>query len=121
MSDSNPYWKEETSPDGRIKVEYAITEGRMSHEIFSPRITDLHSGRVLLDMLDSNMWDGSVRWLDNGDFDLTIRNYGDDRGRCLPVRVYREDDTFALGNPPLERERIDTLRRRIEEVYWTWK
>ncbi len=74
MSDPNPYWHEATSPDGRIKVEYAITTGRMSHEIFSPRITDLQTGRVLLDLMDRDMSDGAVRWLDNGEFERGLAN-----------------------------------------------
>lgn len=117
MSEPDGRWRSEISPDGRTRLDIAIGDGLMSHEIWSPRITDIASGNVILDLIDQDSWDGEVRWLDKGDFTISIRNYIAGGGVRLYVRVYRADQTFAFGEPPGPREPLADLPGRVPEAF----
>jgi hypothetical protein len=41
---------DKTSPDETIRVEFEISTGLMSHEIYSPRVVELPGGEVLADL-----------------------------------------------------------------------
>ncbi len=62
------------SPDGKYRVEWMVNTGRMSHEIWSPRVTEIESGETLVDLWSGDL-DGSVHWGDNGVFELSMRSY----------------------------------------------
>lgn len=109
-------WRTGISPDGHARLDIAIGGGLISHEICSPRITGVATGRVILDLIDQGSWDGSVRWLDNGDFAITIRNYIAGGPVLLPVHVYRAAGTFVIGEPPGRQEPLSDLPRRLPEA-----
>ena len=81
------------SPDGRTKVEWGYSQGRMSHEIWAPRITDAETGEVVLDLWDG-MWDGWVQWLEHGVMRVSIREYLEGGRTVLWVDVDRKAGVF---------------------------
>ncbi len=117
MGELDGRWRREISPDGLTQLDIAVGDGLMSHEICSPRITDIPSGRVILDLIGQASWDGSVRWLDNGDFTIAIRNYNAGGRVVVNVRVNREAGTFAFGDPPGRHEPLTDLPRRVPEEF----
>ena len=117
MGDLDNRWRTETSPDGRTRLDIAIGDGLMSHEICSPRLTDVATGQVILDLIGQDSWDGDVHWLDNGDFTIVIRNYIAGGRVLLPVHVYRAAGTFAFGEPPGRQEPLTDLPRRVPEAF----
>ena len=117
MSEADDYRRTEISPDGLTRLDFAISTGRMSHEIYSPRLTDIPSGKVILDLIGSESWDGSVRWLGNGDFTLTIRHYNVSGLIQLVVNVNRSAGIFTFGDPPGAAEPVADLQGRVPEAF----
>ena len=62
------------SPDGKYRIEWTVNTGRMSHEIWSPKVTEIESGETLVDLWSGDL-DGSVQWGDNGTFEFSMRSY----------------------------------------------
>jgi hypothetical protein len=63
------------SPDGKYRVEWAINTGRMSHEIWSPKVIEVDTGETVLDLWSGDL-DGSVHWGNDGrTFELSMRSY----------------------------------------------
>jgi hypothetical protein len=111
------YSRHEVSPDGRIRVDFAMTQGRMSHEIYSPRITDVATGRTLLDLTTgSEAWDGSVEWLPDGAFAMMIRHYYEGGRVMLSVHVSTAAGTFSIDGGPLRP--LDTLQQAIPQAFY---
>jgi hypothetical protein len=105
------------SPDGRTRVDYGYTQGRMSHEIYSPKITDVATGQVLLDLMTgSEPWDGSVEWLGNGDCSVNLRHYYEGGRVSLHVHLFRSSGTFSIdsGAP----ERMEQIRSRVLQAFY---
>ena len=93
---------EELSPDGSIRVPWSVSTGRMSHEIWSPKIIDVKTGGTIPD-LHGEDWDGSFDWLDHGRFSVSLRRYGG--GRSFTVWVDPVAGVFRSGaeNAPGQR------------------
>ncbi|MBW2254580.1 MAG: hypothetical protein JRI25_08290, partial [Deltaproteobacteria bacterium] len=53
--------KSEASPDGTLLVEYAGHSMRMSHWVFTPRVTHVPTSEVLFDLwgAETSLWDGT--------------------------------------------------------------
>lgn len=100
----------ETSPDGRTRIEFAISTGRMSHEIYTPQIVDAATGQVLADFWPDTMWDGHVKWKEDGGFTLTMRYYAGETG-SYPVEINAERDQFTFG---AESGPLSELRRCLD-------
>jgi hypothetical protein len=111
------YSRHEVSPDARTRADFAMTQGRMSHEIYSPRITEVATGRILLDLTaDSEAWDGSVEWLPEGGFSMMIRHYYEGGRVMLSVHVSTAAGTFSIDGGPSQP--IDTLQRTIHQAFY---
>lgn len=115
MSDDESSGK--LSPDGRVRVEFGLTQGRMSHDIYSPKLTDVKTGQVLLDLMSGDEpWDGSVDWLPNGDCSLNIRHYYEGGRVMLHVQLFLSTGTFSIDSAPPEP--IATIQRRIPQAFY---
>jgi hypothetical protein len=77
MVSNGPRTKDKTSRDGKITVSFAMTEGRMSHWIFHPRVTVAGCGEPLLDLWPSEFWawDGKATFPRQGSVHLKFRKY----------------------------------------------
>ena len=65
---------DQLSPDGRFRVEYDWVQRRAHHWVRSPRIVDLDSGEVLLDLWGT-LWDGAAVFLDAAILLLYLQHY----------------------------------------------
>jgi hypothetical protein len=64
----------ESSPDGRFRFEFVVVPGRMSHEIHTPRLVEVATGRVLFDLTGSD-WDLSVSKWESSSVFTQMRSY----------------------------------------------
>ncbi len=62
------------APDGAIRVELASVEWSNSHWVDSPRVLDVATGRILLDLWNTD-WDAAVSFPGAGQVDLGLRRY----------------------------------------------
>ena len=84
---------EELSPDGRTLVRWAVSDGRMSHVIRTPKILDAESGATILQFADSG-FDAAIVWAADGGFEIDIRHYW--RPGTLRLKVDRPAGTFTV-------------------------
>ncbi|MFN7935182.1 MAG: hypothetical protein U0R19_17765 [Bryobacteraceae bacterium] len=105
------------SPDGRTRIEWGYTDGRMSHEIWAPRIRDAETGEMVLDLWAGEyMWDAWVEWLEGGVMRLSIREYLDGGITILYVDVDRGDGTFRVDGG--EAQPIGGIQKEVAEAFW---
>ncbi|MDB5657850.1 MAG: hypothetical protein JWS10_465 [Cypionkella sp.] len=62
------------SPDGSIRIDLVATEWGNSQWVYSPRVTDIASGRVVLDLWNTD-WDATVSYPANRRLSLDFRRY----------------------------------------------
>lgn len=108
--------EETLSPDRRTRVEWAISTGRMSHEICSPRISDAKSGEIILDLWTGDSWDASVKWTSDHVMHLRIRHYLEGGTTILKVAIDRAAGTFRIDDGPPQP--IATIQRKIRPAFW---
>jgi hypothetical protein len=82
------------SPDGRLRLDVETTEWRMSHTTYSPRLSDISAGRVLLDLWGED-WDAVVSWPKRGVAQLELRRYGTP-GECT-LLIDADAQTYRIG------------------------
>jgi hypothetical protein len=87
------YWKDEISPDGRWRVIYDYLDGEKSPLIISPRVIDVATGRVLLDLWRCAL-NGEVGDFASNRFRVRISDpYGP---TVLEARVDAATETFVI-------------------------
>jgi hypothetical protein len=100
------------SPDGSIRIDWQVYDGRMSHVIRSPQIVRVATGEHILAL--GWDWDGEVNWLGNGNaFLLHLRRYG--QGGSVSAMIDPANNQFRLGGEHGQPEPLADLRRRLEE------
>jgi hypothetical protein len=100
QDDSMP---QSVSPDGAIRVEFAVETGLMSHEIFSPRVVCVAGGEVLVDLWGTQ-WDAAAKFERPGTVRLSLRRYpGEKPGFAVTIdaraRTFRFEDAPAEEHP----------------------
>ena len=104
-----------TSPDGTLRVEYAVETGRMSHEIYSPRVVSLPGGEVLADLWGTQ-WDASAQFEEPGKVRLSLRCYpGDKPGFALTIDARAR--TFCFADAPGEPHPLASFKKLIERQH----
>ena len=103
------------SPDGRLRVEWTHSDGRMSHVIRTPTVFDQRDGACLLAM--SSGWDADVSWGDRpGVATLAVRNYYSPGVAGLTITVDAEARTYRVGDG--EPVALADFDERFEKAYW---
>jgi hypothetical protein len=73
------------SPDGRYKLETDSMEFRMSHWVDRPRVSDLQTGEMILDLAGTE-WDVmNFAWNEDGRLWMELRKYP---GDCESISLY---------------------------------
>ncbi len=108
----------EVSPDGVVRIEYAVSEVRHSHFVRAPRVIRVSDGAILLDLWGT-VWDGTARFPPGaeGALFLALRCYpGDTPGFtvCIDPRV-STGGAFAFADRMDRPEPLASLRARLEE------
>ena len=102
------------SPDGRIRVEWQVTEWRMSHSSRAPRLTETGTDRLLLDLWGDD-WDASLTWLDAGVVQLDLRRYTQE-GHCT-VLIDAHAGQWRIGNASAPPQPLETVKHGLEQVF----
>ncbi len=101
------------SPDGLLQFEFDEFEMRMSHWVCNPRITEVKSGKVLLDLWGTQ-WDGEVSFEDGGKVVLCFRHYpGDIPG--FSVHMDPQAAIFFFEDQPEQVEPLSNLRQSLDQ------
>jgi len=101
------------SPDGAVRVEYGYSGGERSATIIEPRIIDIKSGEVLIDLWRSSC-EGRVEFGERGKFVLTIDSPYYPATYIIDVDA--EARTFAFASSPERRESLAVFEDRFNEL-----
>jgi hypothetical protein len=108
QDDSMPH---STSPDGTLRVEFAVETGRMSHEIYSPRVVSVPGGEVLADLWGTQ-WDASAQFEQPGTVRLSLRYYpGEKPG--FAVTIDARARTFSFADAPGEAHPLARFNKLV--------
>ena len=99
------------SPCGLIRVEWSVSTGLMSHEIWSPHFLDAATGAPFLSFRDDS-WDGSVEWQGDGRFRLVLRNYNQPGDLTVLIDYPAGSFTLLPGGQPQSLAQADREIRR---------
>jgi hypothetical protein len=101
------------SPDGAIRVDYSPNEAGPSRWVFSPRVTHVPTGDVLLDLWDPVhwRWDGSAAFEAPATVSLTLRRYPDGM-HSLVVTIDADQRTYVITGDV----DVDEIRGALGEV-----
>jgi len=102
------------SPDGWFRVNWSVNTGRMSHEIWSPLVTLIATGKVLFDLRDGDI-DASFDWLGDGVFQMRLRRYSRS-GHILDVQVDASRRVFRIGANG-SAQPLELVQQAILEVF----
>jgi hypothetical protein len=81
------------SPDGTIRVDLAVLEWSNSHWVNSPRVIEIASGRVVLDLWATH-WDATVWFPDKQCVRLGFQRY--QHGRSLTAEIDLARGTYQI-------------------------
>ena len=85
------------SPDGTIRIDTEAAEWGNSHWVYAPRVTDIASGRIVLDLWGMD-WDATINWPGNRRVSLDFRRYhfsGD-----LTIELDLAQDCYRITREP---------------------
>jgi hypothetical protein len=85
------------SPDGTIRVDSEAVEWGNSHWVYTPRVTDIASGRVVLDLWGTD-WDATIAWPGNRRVSLDFRRYH--FSGHLTIELDLENDIYRIVREP---------------------
>ncbi|MBB3228357.1 hypothetical protein FHW69_002992 [Luteibacter sp. Sphag1AF] len=93
--------------EGRLMVEVEPHEVRMSHWVYAPRVTDVHRGVLLIDLIGSP-WDLMHVEESDGGIELTMRKYP---GDCddLKLRITVEPPGLYVNGRVVEAGALSSL------------
>jgi hypothetical protein len=89
------------SPDHTVRVDLAAVEWSNSHWVESPRVTDLATGRVVLDLWNTD-WDATVSFPRDRCVRLGFRRYRHAGALAVEIDLVRESYRvlFPSSDPP---------------------
>lgn len=85
------------SPDGTIRIDFEAAEWGNSHWVQTPRVIDITSGRVILDLWNTD-WDARISWTGGRRVSLDFQRYhfsGD-----LVIELDLAQDTYRITHEP---------------------
>jgi hypothetical protein len=82
------------SPDLSIRLEWLVDEWSSSLWTHAPRVTDVATGRILLDLWGTS-WDAQTAWIGDNGLRLDLRRY--DRAGAITVLLDPSGGTYRIG------------------------
>ena len=102
-----------TSPDGNYRLVTDSTEFRMSLWVDRPRITDLRSGEMILDLTGTG-WDVmNFKWKENGMLWMELRKYP---GDCQSIAISLQLDAHLVTCPHFECD-AGSVEKYLDKFY----
>jgi hypothetical protein len=89
LDKANAYLGQHVAPDGSLLVQLAAAEWSNSHWVDAPRVTEIATGRILLDLWDGD-WDASVTFPRSRTVALSMRRYHFGGGLSAEIDLDRE-------------------------------
>ena len=108
------YSEETLSPDGRVKVVYGYNDGEKSPTTIEPRVIDLRTGEVLVDLW-RNWCQGSVQFLEPGKLRITVHD-AYHRELICEAEIDIDRRMFALANSPSQWQPLSKFRETMLEM-----
>ncbi|HET9953852.1 MAG TPA: hypothetical protein VFQ61_05095 [Polyangiaceae bacterium] len=114
----------QTSPDARFRVEYQSHEIKLAHWIDQPRVIDMVTNTVLLDLWPDvfSSWDGHVRFERAGVIRLELREFHARREKqdaaqesCV-VEIDVNARRFSRSGRPLPPPLVAALSVTLSEI-----
>lgn len=107
---------DELSPDKQTLVIWSESDGRMSHVIRTPAISDAVGGGTVLKLADSG-YDATIEWNADGGFDIDLRHYW--RAGTLRLTVDRSAGRFRISGAGDDQPEhpIGELSAFVEEYF----
>lgn len=102
------------SPDQTIKLELLISEWSPSLWTHAPRLTEVATGHVILDLWGTS-WDALAAWVGSSGLRLDLRRY--DQGGTLTVLIDFPAETYRFGDPGALGYPLIDIRRGIEAAF----
>lgn len=102
------------SPDHTIKLELLISEWSPSLWTHAPRVTEVATGHVMLDLWGTS-WDAQAAWVGSSGLRLDLRRY--DQGGTLTVLIDFPAETYRFGDPGACAHPLIDIRRGIEAAF----
>jgi hypothetical protein len=99
MDRAKTYW------DGEIQVSVEPHEMRMSHWVYAPKIADVSSGRVLLD-LTGKLWDLMDITETDDALSLRLRKYPGDRPE-VNLQMQRNGRVLLISGRPVDGAELE--------------
>ena len=104
------YWEETVSPDGRFRVLDGYSDGEKTPTLVEPRIIEIVSGAVVLDLWHTYM-NYELEFLDAGKARLTIQDAYQTVKRIAEINL--NNRTFSFSDSPLTQEPLSNLGNRV--------
>lgn len=95
--DSSTHRRRQISPDGSIRVDIDSKEWGNSHWVDSPRIIEVATGRVVLDLWETD-WDAAMSFPGDQQVRIHFRRYH--AGGALSVELNLARDTYQILHEP---------------------
>ncbi|HEY8224882.1 MAG TPA: hypothetical protein VIG25_06360 [Pyrinomonadaceae bacterium] len=108
------YSEEVVSPDGAVRVIYGYNDGEKSPTTIEPRIIDVATGEVLVDLWRA--WcQGSVEFVEPGRLRIRVHDAYYQALIC-EAEIDVNHRVFALSTSPRQYEPLGTFRERMLEL-----
>jgi len=108
------YYEEVVSPDGTVKVIYGYNDGEKTPITVEPRIIDLLTGEVLVDLWRA--WcQGAVEFVGPGKLRIKVHD-AYHRVLICQAEIDVNERQFTLVQTPQMREPLTTFRKRVLEL-----
>lgn len=112
---SQMYLSRSIAPDGSISVELEAAEWSNTHWVRSPRVTEIATGRVLLDLWGTD-WDASVSYPRRQTVHLNFRRYHHGGGADVEIELQPERYVLQERGGGVTFGPLETLPTALEQA-----
>ncbi len=102
------------SPDQSIRLDLLISEWSVSLWTHAPRITEVATGRLLLDLWGTS-WDAQTAWIGSNGLRLDLRRF--DCGGVFSLLIDFAGKTYRSAEANSRPRALNDLRRGIDEAF----
>lgn len=104
----------ELSSDGAIRLEMLVSEWSLSLWTHAPRLIEVRSGKILLDLWGTS-WDAQTAWTGGSGLRLDMRRY--DRPGSITLFIVFEDRTYRVVEDGSRARPLADIRAGIDRAF----
>lgn len=102
------------SPDQTIRLDLLINEWSPSLWTHAPRVTEVATGRIMLDLWGTS-WDADAAWIGTSGLRLDMRRY--DRSGAFTILIDFAYNSFRIAKFGGEARPLADIRRGMDEAF----